>query len=61
MSRRKVIMKEERCCFCNDVARHTAIITVYYFSDSIEDEYKQLCDEHYSHRKEMSYDRETGI
>ena len=54
-------MKEERCCFCNAVARHTAIITVYYFSDSIEDEYKQLCDEHYSHRKEMSYDRETGI
>tara|TARA_R100000231_G_scaffold136386_1_gene111623 strand:- start:12084 stop:12239 length:156 start_codon:yes stop_codon:yes gene_type:complete len=49
------------CDFCNDVAKHTAIITTYYFSDSIEDELKNLCKEHYLHREEMSYNRETGI
>ena len=50
-----------RCYFCNDVARHTAVITIYYFSDSIEDEIKDLCNEHYLHRDEMSFNRETGI
>ena len=50
-----------RCYFCDDVARHTAVITIYYFSDSIEDELKHLCNEHYLHRDEMSYNRQTGI
>lgn len=50
-----------QCYYCRNIAKHIAVITVYYFSDSIEDELKHLCDEHYLHRKEMSYNRETGI
>lgn len=54
-------MPEIKCYYCDNVAKHIAVITVYYFSDSIEDELKHLCDEHYSHKDEMSYNRETGI
>lgn len=53
-------MDNPKCYFCDNVARHTAVITVYYFSDSIEDELKHLCKEHYLHRDEMSYNRKEG-
>lgn len=60
MNRKGEIMDNPKCYFCDNVARHTAVITVYYFSDSIEDELKHLCKEHYLHRDEMSYNRKEG-
>ena len=49
------------CYFCDDVAEHLEVITKYYFSDSIKDELTRLCNEHFLHRTEMSYDRKKGI
>ena len=48
-------VRKTTCDFCDNVAEHTAVIRTYYFSDSIVNENKRLCDEHFSHRKELSY------
>jgi hypothetical protein len=46
--------KKRTCDICHDVAKHYAVIKVRYGADSVHNESKRLCDDHYDDRGNVS-------
>lgn len=51
---KKMTVKERTCDICHDVAKHYAVIKVRYGADSVHNESKRLCDDHYDDRGNVS-------